>query len=579
MRSPLTQSTGRRPSACPGRLALALAAGALAALAAGCTPAGSEPSVPRTPREVAVPDYLQDTVGEIARFAGREPLIVQGYGFVTGLDGTGTTTVPPGIRRRVLDMMRRNKVEDAERVLASPDTAVVAVFGQVPPGARQGERFDLGVRVVPGTETTSLEGGYVLECDLHRVRVGRGAEAPGEPLAVGEGSIFVSPFGGEGDADAPGGTRQGRILAGGRMLTDRRFCLVLLTPSVRTADQVVRFINARFPKAAKGTRDPVRVDLTVPRPFRDDKTRFLDLVGALYLREMPAARDRRVQRLVEILRKHEDMDRAALCLEAFGSSVAPQLYALGESSDPAVRFYAGRTLAHLQDARAVHVLEPLISGGSTEYQEEAVRALGRLRSGLGLGVLGQALHAEDVRVRLAAWQAMARLVPETFLVRSFEGKFDLHVVATEADPFIYVSRTGRPEIALFGRVAILPPILAETRRVTATARQGQKTLHLIARRHDRDIHLETDLAVRDLLETMAAPLHADEAPSTAFTGLGLGYSDVVGLLHEMDRKGALAGPLVLQPLEYRGFGPMPEGRPIRPADREPAGFIRPGERP
>ena len=118
MRSPLTQSTGRRPSACPGRLALALAAGALAALAAGCTPTGSEPSVPRTPREVAVPDYLQDTVGEIARFAGREPLIVQGYGFVTGLDGTGTTTVPPGIRRRVLDMMRRNKVEHAEEVLA-----------------------------------------------------------------------------------------------------------------------------------------------------------------------------------------------------------------------------------------------------------------------------------------------------------------------------------------------------------------------------------------------------------------------------------------------------------------------------
>ncbi len=571
--------TDRRPGARPARLLLALTAGALAALPAGCTPAGSEPSVPRTPREVAVPDYLQDMVGEIARFAGREPLLVQGYGFVTGLDGTGTTTVPPGMRRRVLDMMRRKRVEDPERILASSGTAVVTVFGQVPPGARKGERFDLGVRVVPGTETTSLEGGYVLECDLHRVRVGRGVETGTEPVAIGEGSIFVSPFVEEGETEASGGTRQGRILAGGRMRTDRRFSLVLLTPSVRTADQVVRFVNARFPDAAKGTRDPVRIDLAVPRAFRDDKTRFLDLVGALYMRETPAARDRRIERLLQTLRRHEDMDRVALCLEAFGASVAPSLYALGESKDPAVRFYAGRTLAHLQDARAVHVLEPLVSGQSEAYQEQAVRALGRLRSGLGLGVLGRALHVENVRVRLAAWQAMTRLVPETFRVRAFEGKFALHVVATEAPPFIYVARTGRPEIALFGRVEILPPILAETRRVTATARQGQKRLRLIARRHDRDIHLEADLAVRDLLETMAGPIHGDEDDPTAVTGLGLGYSDVVGLLHEMDRKGALAGPLVLQPLEYRLLKPRPEGRPVRPPDRKAAGFTPADERP
>jgi hypothetical protein len=254
------------------------------------------------------------------------------------------------------------------------------------------------------------------------------------------------------------------------------------------------------------------------------------------------------------------------------------LYPLGDSDDPAVRFYAGRTLAHLQDARAVHVLEPIALDDDSPHQEDAVRALGRLRSGLGLGVLSRALHARSVRVRVAAWGAMADLVPRTFLARSFEGKFDLHVVTSDADPFVYISRTGRAEIAIFSRVPIKPPILAEVHRVTATVRAGQDRLHLISRRHDRDLHLEADLTVRSMLETMAEAVHADESRPREVTGLGLGFSDVVGLLHEMDRKGALGGPIVLQPLEYRLLGPSPRLRPIRPAEEE-GESIEPGDQP
>ncbi len=166
----------RQPFGARAGRALALAAGLVLALGHGCAKA-PEPTPPRTPRDIEVPEYLKDTVGEVARFAGREALVVQGFGFVTGLDGTGTTVMPPGIRRQILEVMHRNKVPDAEQILASRDTAVVSVFGQAPPGARAGERFDLGVRVVPGTETTSLEGGFVLACELRRVQMSRGVEA------------------------------------------------------------------------------------------------------------------------------------------------------------------------------------------------------------------------------------------------------------------------------------------------------------------------------------------------------------------------------------------------------------------
>jgi len=561
-------TVGPRAVVCACRLMLVVAAGVVLALGPGCT-RPPEPTPPREPRAVEVPEYLTDTVGEIARFAGREPLIVQGFGFVTGLDGTGTTVVPPGIRRQILGVMHRNKVPDPEQILSSRDTAVVSVFGQVPPGARTGERFDVAVRVVPGTETTSLEGGFVLPCELRRVRMSRGVESRSEILAIGKGGIFVSPFTEVDQPPAPVGPTTGRILAGGQALKEREFRLVLVTPSVRTADQVVRLINARFPGAAKGTRDPSRIDLAVPAEFQDDKARFLDLVGALYMREMPGARDRRVRLLLDTLAQGEDPNRVALCLEAFGAAVAPYLYPLGESPNQAVRFYAGRTLAHLQDARCVHVLEPLALDDASPWQEEAVRALGRLRSGLGLGVLSRALDVKSARVRLAAWQAMARLTPRSFLVRRFEGKFDLFAVATRAAPFIYVARTLEPEIAIFGDVRVRPPVLAEIRRVTATVREGESALTLIARRYERDLRVKAGLTARALIETMAGPITAENDSSNTVIGLDLGYSDVVGLLHELDRKGALTGPVVLQPLEYRVLRPQPEARPIGPPEEEP----------
>jgi flagellar basal body P-ring protein FlgI len=550
---------GPRPSVYAAA-ALCLMVAALGALCLSCS-SGREPKTPRTPREVDVPEYLKDTVGALARFAGREPVAVQGYGFVTGLDGTGTKVVPPGIRQRILNVMRRNKVDRAEKVLADPDTAVVTVSGTLPPGIGKGELFDLAVRTIPRTDTTSLEGGFLLECDLTRVRIARGVESRGEAQALGRGSIFVSPFRTEGKLDRTTDPRIGRILAGGKVLKTRHFRLALLTPSVRTADQIVRFINARFPDAALGTQDPGRIDLTVPTTFRRDKTRFLDLVGAIYMRETPGARDRRVRLLLEALEAGDDMDRVALCLEALGPTVAPRLYGFGEHPTDAVRFHVGRTLAHLQDARAVRILERIATDDDSRFQEQAVEALGTLRSGIGLGVLSRALNATSARVRVAAWRQMNRLAPQAFTTRRFADKFTLSTVVTRGDPFIYVARTLRPRIAVFGDVAIRPPILAETRRVTATALESEDKLKLISRRHSRDVHVEADLDVTDLIETLASPIAVGDIQSDV-QGLDLGYSDVVGLLHAMSRKGALSGPIVLQPLEYRVTGDRPTARPI-----------------
>jgi len=69
------------------------------------------------------------------------------------------------------------------------------------------------------------------------------------------------------------------------------------------------------------------------------------------------------------------------------------------------------------------------------------------------------------------------------------------------------------------------------------------------------------MCIRDSVETLALPIAVGDIQSDV-QGLDLGYSDVVGLLHAMSRKGALTGPIVLQPLEYRITGDRPTARPI-----------------
>jgi hypothetical protein len=375
---------------------------------------------------------------------------------------------------------------------------------------------------------------------------------------MGRGSIFVSPFtvGGASDIDP----RIGRVLGGGRPLEARQFRLVLLVPSVRTADQLVRLINARFPGSAAGTRDPARVDLKVPASYRDEKTEFLDLVGAIYLREVPDARDSRVALLFQRLEAGEDMDRVATCLESFGPAVLPRVRPLAGHSRESVRFYVGRILADLQDGEAVHILEPIALDGGSEFQEQAVQALGRLESGVGLAVLARAIDAKNARVRIAAWRAMRRVGPEIGVVRLFEEKFALSVVPTQAEPFVYVARSLRPHLAVFGDVRIRSPVIAETRRVTATASPAAERLILITRRGGRDLTVEATLEVRDVVEKMASAVGMEKGGPPK--GLDLGYGDAVGLLYELSKKGALTGQVVLEPLEFRVVGDRPIARPI-----------------
>jgi hypothetical protein len=91
-----------------------------------------------------VPQVMRGTVAQESILVGFEPVAVEGYGLVVGLDGTGCTTMPPDLRAHMsADMTRRGigpsgsqgSAPPPERMLNDPRTAVVIVRGTLPPGS------------------------------------------------------------------------------------------------------------------------------------------------------------------------------------------------------------------------------------------------------------------------------------------------------------------------------------------------------------------------------------------------------------------------------------------------------------
>ena len=556
------------------RLALWARAALAALVCGGC---GDVLQQPERVRDIPGPEYLGNTVGQRAFFTGGEPLLVRGLGLVTGLDETGSTTHPPGLRTRMLKIITPHGVPNPERILADPNTAVVTIAGYLPPGCRAGEKFDLVVTAAPGTQTTSLAGGTLLAADLARVEPTRTGTAQGSVLAVGRGELFVSPFVAEGrstrappsgggirpitpeqpdpppPADEPGppamrsDPRVAWVLGGGQCRQTRAFYLNQLEPSERTAHQIIRHINARFPGAAKGNINPGIIDLKVPADYVHDKLRFLDVVGAVYLVDSPDRRERRVRELVAQLEAVSDRQAVVAALEAFGKPTIALVDPLLKHPDAAVRFSAARVLARLNQSNVLGVLDQFVRDDDSPYQEPAVLALADLSGGGGAAVIREALDARSPAVRITAYLVLRRIAPNMLTAAELPGRLELATVETRAGPFVFVGRQLQPRVVLFGDVRLYPPLLVDTPRLLASVREGEPVT-LVNKRWGAGHKIQTSLNVGRVVAVLAGPpgvTAEDPKPK----GLDLLYSDVVGFLDQAFKAGALKARIVYEPVQ------------------------------
>ena len=557
---------------------------------AGCEEGPARPAVNR-PTAVVVPPGRAGTVAEYAHLVGPNAMMVRGYGLVVGLGRSGSSEVPPALRRYLTEQMLKHKLFSPTagtaaltpaRMLADLDTAVVVVKGRIPAAAPVGARFDLQVEALPGTQTVSLDGGVLMTTELHLalddsiVSVQRA-----KSWAIGRGAVFVNPFVRRGRGGDAGKLRVGRVLNGGTVTRPQPIRLELRRPDYRVARVIERRINQRFGLGSgkiANARTSAIVDLRIPRRYRKDYRHFLDLVLHVYLQGGPEGVERYARQLARAIMLptalHEDI---SLAWEAMGREILPVIRPLYTANNPAAAFFSARAGLRLGDVLALAPMIRMAKQASSAYQLPAIHELGRARSFVqALGALQRLLNSSEQMVRFAAYEALVRRGGSSMIRRvEIPGQFQLDLVQSEGPYAVYATSAGPPRIVLFGPdIPIRRPVFycPEDELVTINALAGDKTIS-IYRKVPRTGKMSETFEVAPTLEALILVMGKLPAPGPDGRpeGLGLTYSQVVSVLYGLSKENDIPARFVLQRPEAirRIYSSVPAmGRPDMPEQEQ-----------
>jgi len=225
------------------------------------------------------------TIQELTRLKGQGESVLQGFGLVTGLPGTGDSGEDLMVARPLARMLESqgNPVESFDELAQARSVAVVVVTCRVPQsGAKVNDRFDVTVSALNNPE--SLQGGQLFLTPLR-------GPYPGHPVfAVAEGPLVIDD----------GNTSRARVRRGAQMIRDIDMTSIagdgsitlIIEPSVAgwtTAQLLADTINDHRlgldetapPIAAASDERSVRVK--IPQPEMADPANFIaDIMGVRF---------------------------------------------------------------------------------------------------------------------------------------------------------------------------------------------------------------------------------------------------------------------------------------------------------
>lgn len=548
------------------RLAAALLAlGAMAGVwgLTGCDSGPPERARAVTPDSIQrdMPSVLRGVIGSESTLRGTTPTLVSGYGIVVGLNNTGSSDIPAAVRGLMEREMSLRGVGQESRgggdftpsqLLNSRNTAVVLVRAVIPPGAPVGTKFDVLVTALPGTSTTSLEGGTLWTVDLRR-----GLQSPGAPdtpaLATAHGEVFINPF-----ADPASDGRDaisrttGRILNGGEVKSSLPLTLSLDSPSHARARSMVSAINSRFPKGEQD-REPIArgineelIEINVPRRYRNDTTEFIELL--LASRIDVAFPQEWANRYSRAMREQPEIAmQLGWRLQALGEPALPFLRDLYDYGEIVPRLEALRAGAAMGDPLATPHLLELAREGDPPIRPAAIELLAEMPPDPQVNNALRRLLAEDeLNIRIAAYEALASRGDPMLSRRRVAGKFLLDVVPSEK-PMVYVSQAGLPRIVVFGSgLTLKRPLLAsgwsDRLMLTADSRYEDIRVYYL----DHRTQEATQAHVKPDIERFIRFLAHEQSPEHPAPGLDLSYSEVVGALHEVWKENGFEADFVAE---------------------------------
>lgn len=530
-------------------------------LLAGCSlmveradPAVERGSVDREAVKIASVDVdpmMRGTVAAETGLTGFNEVVARGYGLVTGLNGTGSKTMPAEVRAYMMaELARRgygNSKEGAllpspQQMLNDNNTAVVVVEGVIPPGAPKNASFDVRIYAAPGTSTSSLEGGRLLMTSLRPGPIYTGSKQP-MILAEASGHLVINPFVDPNALTRDSITRtSGRILDGGKVLKDMPLRLRLFTPSHARAETIQNSINSQFPREPKQRQETARgrsgdaIDLMVPPSYAKRTGEFAELIRHTPLNiENPEQSAMAIRR--SLLANPGAAGAASWRWQALGKKALPMIEDLYNYPEEQPRLAALDAGAKLNDMLAVpHLLAMAKTSKSMTYRVEAIKLLGRMgvNPEIDMGVR-ELLNDPQQEVRLAAFEALEKRRDPMIVAVDLGDQFVVNVVASKY-PMVYVTQSGQPRIVIFdNNLEVERPmtVVAWDNRLIMKADQGDEFVQ-VRYREAQDSRAVLDRVRPRMLEFVS---FLGRRPSTENpeSGLGFSYSETIAAVHELWR--------------------------------------------
>ncbi len=491
---------------------------------------------------------LGPTIGSLVEMSWPESIRLEGYSLVGGLRGTGSRECPPQIRAYLVQhipTLYPDRKINVDKMISDSDTAVVLIEGVMPAVASRNEYFDVRVTALSGTQTTSLEGGFLLGTELKMVGT---FGITTKIVADARGPVFVDKI-----STSEMNKRIGYVLGGGKVLDEYKVNLVLGEPDFRMTNSIRNRLNELFGEGTAKVVLPGRLEVKVPAKYREQKQRFISIINATYLSQSTEITGERIKTFIRKLAALQDADASEIALEAIGNESLSRLVVLLNVSNEQVRLRAARCMLNLGSDAGLTTLRQIAMDRDSACRVEALESITTgARRNDAVRISQRLLRDDDFEMRLAAYEQLRKLDDIAVLQEVIAGNFYLEQITQTPYKSIFVSRSGQPRIVLFGApIRCSDDIFVRSAdgNITINAPAGQEYVSVIRKhpqRPDVIAQLKSTFELGDIIRTLCErPLQKGEQGRG---GLGVSYADVIALLKQMCDKGAVkaefwAGPL------------------------------------
>ncbi len=504
--------------------------------AAGCGEGGG---AGRGAKDLVSAEDLGTTIGSLVKMSWPESVRLEGYGLVVGLKDTGSGECPPQIRTYLgqhIQTLFPGRRIDVAKFIGGSDTAVVLVEGIMPEIASKDENFDVRVSALDGTQTTSLEGGWLLGTELKSSGT---FGITTKIVADAKGTVYLDKFGLSGINE-----RVGYVLAGGRILDEYKVILELHDPDFRTTNNIRNRLNELFGDVTAKVVLPGRLEVKVPAKYKERKRRFISIIEMTYLTYSTEIISERINLFVRKLASLQDADASEIALEAIGNQSLGSLGVLLKSANEEVRLRAARCMLNLGSDAGLAALRQIAMDGNSAYRIVALETIAAgARRNDAVRISQRLLRDDDFGMRLAAYEQLRKLEDISVVQELIGSNFYLEQVAQTQQKAVFVSRSGQPRVVLFGAPIECSEgtfVRSEDGNITINAPSGQGYVSVILKHPRRPgviVQLKSTFELSDVIRTLCEKPAEEDKPGQG--GLGVRYADVIALLKLMCDKGAV----------------------------------------